>query len=68
MLLAVDPVVQGRTRAEQFYSEDKEVSLFVNSKSSVPPNGGTMALPHSLVLLSQPLILKFMLKTLIEYC
>ena len=25
--IAVDPVVQGKTRAEQFYSEDKEVSM-----------------------------------------
>ena len=33
MLLAVDPVVQGQTRAEQFYSQDKEVSLFDNSKA-----------------------------------
>ena len=25
--IAVDPVVQGKTRAEQFYSDDKEVSM-----------------------------------------
>lgn len=28
-IVAVDPVVQGKTRAEQFYNEDNEVMIIV---------------------------------------